>query len=70
MRDKTAQAWFNRRKVLVAAIRLKHSIAADNEINETVAAEKKRFDRALLKGKLPSAIEPQGALDAGYTDGA
>lgn len=51
------QAWANRRKVIVAAIRLKHSIAADNEINETLDVERKKFNKEVQLGQLPAPIK-------------
>lgn len=59
MRDRTTQAWANRLKVLRAAIRLKHSIAADEELNLVLDAEKKKFFKSVQMGKLPAAIDPK-----------
>ncbi len=50
------QGWANRVKVLRAAIRLKHSIAADNEINEMIDAERKRYFKSVQNGKQPGPI--------------
>lgn len=57
MRDKIEQAWTNRRKVIAAAIRLKHTLAADNEINEILDEERRKFDKAVLKGVLPAPLD-------------
>jgi len=50
------QAWANRRKAIAAAIRLRHSIAADNEIAATLRLEKEKFDRAVLQGYAPAPL--------------
>jgi len=58
-KDKVELAWANRVKVIRTAIRLRHAIDADNELNEVLAAEKRRFDRAVHNGKLPPALDPK-----------
>lgn len=58
------QAWANRVKVLRAAIRLKHSIAADNELNEVLDEERKKFLKSVQRGQLPPAIDPKKVIDA------
>jgi len=53
MRTQVEQAWANRLKAIRTAIRLKHSIAADNELNAVVEKERKEFMASVLKGQLP-----------------
>jgi len=62
---KIEQVLANRIKVLRTAIRLKHSIAADNELNEVLDAEKKQFWKSVQQGQLPAAI----AIDTGTLGG-
>ena len=59
MRTKIDQTWANRAKLLRAAIRMKHSLAADAEINIKIDAEKIRFYKAVQKGRLlsPDSID-------------
>ena len=64
MNTDVQQARKNYRKTLRAAIRLKHSIAADNEINEVEARYLQAFDKAVMQGKLPPAIDPRKAFGA------
>lgn len=40
-------------KTLRSEIRLKHSLAADNEINEVIPKAVKEFNKAVLRGELP-----------------
>lgn len=56
-RGSIEQGWLNRVKVLRTAIRLKHSIAADNELNEVLDAERKKYLKSVQQGELPTAIE-------------
>jgi hypothetical protein len=58
-REKIEQAWANRQKVIRAAIRLRHSIAADNEINETIDVERRKFEAAVQRGVLPAPLDPK-----------
>lgn len=58
MKTNIQQARKNYRKTLRAAIRLKHSIAADEEINEVEDGYMKAFDKAVMQGKLPRPIDP------------
>jgi hypothetical protein len=48
-----------RLKVLRTAVRLKHSIAADNELNAVVDEEKRKFFKQVQQGKLPEAINSE-----------
>lgn len=51
------QAWANRQRVIRAAIRLKYAILADNEINEVLGEEKKKFYKSVMRGELPAALD-------------
>ncbi len=62
MRGNIEQAWANRLKVLRAAIRLKHSIMADEELNAVLDEEKKKFFKGVQSGKLPKAIDVKSTL--------
>ncbi len=57
MRGNAEQAWLNRLKVIRAAIRLKHSVAADNELNLVLDEEKKKFFKAVMQGRLPAPLD-------------
>lgn len=57
MRGSIEQAWANRVKVLRAAIRLKYSLLADNELNAMLDEEKKKFHKFVQQGQLPKPIE-------------
>lgn len=59
MRNRIDQAWQDRAKILRASIRLKHSLAADAEINLKIEAEKQRFYKAVQHGRLlsPESID-------------
>ena len=56
MKGNVQQAWADRAKVIRAAIRLKHSLAADREISERLDLEKKKFDAEVLRGRLPKPL--------------
>lgn len=56
MKGNVQQAWADRAKVIRTAIRLKHSLAADREINERLDQEKKKFDKEVLQGRLPKPL--------------
>lgn len=49
-------------KAFRAAIRLKHALAADAEINERLPEVERRIDAALAAGK-PLALSPAEAFD-------
>jgi hypothetical protein len=53
---KIEQELRNRRKIARALTRLKHSIAADNELNEKLDAAEKRFFKKVQQGRLPAAV--------------
>lgn len=52
----------NALKVVRAAIRVKHSIAADNELAEVLPEVERRFDAAVLRGQLPEPLDIVKAL--------
>ena len=56
-RVKIEQDWANRAKIIRAAIRLKYSIMADNEINDTLKGELIKFEAAVQRGELPAPID-------------
>lgn len=60
-RTEIDQRWMNYEKALRAQIRLKHSIAADNEINRMLPKARKEFEKLVQKGVLPA---PKSLLDA------
>lgn len=62
MRGNIEQAWINRRKTIIAAIRLRHSIAADNEINATLEEAQKAFNKEVMKGTLPAPLDPKRVI--------
>lgn len=45
-------------KTMRTLIRLKHSIAADNEINDRIPDELITFDKEVQAGNLPQSIVP------------
>jgi len=55
-RDKVDQERANALKTIRTAIRLKHSLAADNEINEVLPKFESEFNKAVLKGDLPEPL--------------
>jgi hypothetical protein len=59
-RTEIEQARFEAVKVLRAAVRLRHSIAADRELNEVLPQFDKAFTAAIQRGELP---EPQAFLE-------
>lgn len=61
-RGKIEQELANRVKIARALTRLKHAIAADNELNEKLDDAKKRFFKKVQQGKLPAAVNIE-ALD-------
>lgn len=61
-RDKVDQARVDMLKVIRAAVRLKHSIAADNELNEVLPRAEARFNAAVMAGRLPNPVDVKKAL--------
>jgi hypothetical protein len=68
MRGNVEQAWANRVKALRAAIRLKYSIMADNELNMRIDQEYKRFYKAVQEGKMLPPLDPKKVIDAEATN--
>ncbi|PYM89368.1 MAG: hypothetical protein DME04_26485 [Candidatus Rokuibacteriota bacterium] len=62
LRVRLEMEWANRAKALRTLIRLKHSIAADNEINEVLAVEQKKFWKSIQLGHSPEPLNVQKAL--------
>jgi hypothetical protein len=62
-RTEIDQRWTNYQKALRAQIRLKHSIAADNEINRVLPKAWKEFEKQVQTGMLPAPLSLLGALD-------
>jgi hypothetical protein len=67
MRGNVEQAWANRVKALRAAVRLKYSIMADNELNRRIDEEYKRFYKAVQSGKLLPPVDPKKIVDSETT---
>jgi predicted DNA-binding transcriptional regulator AlpA len=63
MRGNIEQAWQNRRKVVSAAIRLKYSLLADNELNAVLDVERKKFYKKVQQGQLPAPLDTSKVLD-------
>lgn len=64
MNEKTEidQLWANYRKAFIAKIRLKHAIAADNEINRELPKARKMFEKQVQQGVLPAPVDILGAI--------
>lgn len=56
------QAKANMLKMVRAAVRLKHSINADNELYVVLPKAEASFDSMILRGQLPEPIEVVKAL--------
>ena len=56
-RDKVDQARVEMLKTIRTAIRLKHSLAADRELNEALPKAEAAFNSAILKGELPPPLD-------------
>ena len=61
-RDKVDQARANMLKTIRAAIRLKHSIAADEELNEVLPEAEKKFNALVQRRQLPAPLDVKKAL--------
>lgn len=61
-RTEEEQARADALKVVRAAIRLKHSIAADREINDVLPKFEKKFNAALLRSEVPAPLDIKKAL--------
>lgn len=49
-RTRNEQQWFKIRKAAVAAIRMKHSMRAEDEINDVIPELQQRYEDALKGG--------------------
>lgn len=56
-RDKVDQARANMLKTVRTAVRLAHSIQADNELNELLPKAERIFNAAVMKGELPDPLD-------------
>jgi hypothetical protein len=56
-RDRTEQARANLLKVIRSAVRLRHSIAADEELNVKLPAAEQVFNAQVLRGELPDPVD-------------
>lgn len=56
-RELVDQLWVNYRKAYTAKIRLKHSLQADNEINETLDDARQKFLAQVQQGVLPAPLD-------------
>jgi hypothetical protein len=63
-KDQIDQARANMFKTIRSAIRLKYSIMADEELNETLDRAEKAFNAAVLQGELPDPLDVKAALEA------
>jgi hypothetical protein len=61
-KDDIDQQRANTLKTIRALIRLKHSIAADEELNEKLPLAQSKFDSAILRGQLPSPADIRKAV--------
>lgn len=57
MKGAIAQEWANRLKTIRTAIRLRHAIAADNELNQVIDVERKKFYAQAMKGQLAAPLD-------------
>lgn len=53
-KDELLMAYANRVKIATSAIRLKHSIAADNELNRVMPVLKVRLATLIQSGQMPA----------------
>lgn len=63
-RDNIDQQWFKYRKALLAQIRLKHTLRAEDEINQRLPAARRAFEKSVQKGVLPAPPSLAEALGA------
>ena len=63
-RDKVDQARANMLKTIRTAVRLKHALAADDELNDVLPAAEIEFNRSVQLGELPDPLDILKALDA------
>lgn len=56
-RDKVEMARANMLKTIRTAVRLRHSLEADAELNEVLPQAQARFDAAVMRGVLPDPLD-------------
>ena len=57
------KAKFNYIKTIRTAIRLKHSLRADDELRDVLPGYLLAFDKAVMQGKLPPPIDTKALID-------
>jgi hypothetical protein len=62
-RDKVDQARAEMLKTVRTAIRLKHSLAADRELNDVLPEAERKFNAAVMKGELPGPLDVKALLN-------
>jgi hypothetical protein len=62
-RDKVLQGWANRQKVIRAAVRLKYALMADNELNDILQDEAKKYFKSVQQGQLPEPLDLKKVVD-------
>ena len=61
-KDKVDQARADMLKTIRTAIRLRHSIEADRELNEVLPRAEARFNASIQRGVLPDPVNVKKAL--------
>ena len=61
-KDKVDQARANALKTVRAAIRLRHAINADEEINEVLPLVEAKFNAAVMRGQIPDPLDIKKTL--------
>jgi hypothetical protein len=61
---KIEREWADRAKTIRAAVRLKYSLLADDELRDLLPEERIKFDKLVQQGKLPDKVDAKKALSA------
>jgi len=61
-RDKVDQERANLLKVIRTAVRLKHSLNADDELNDVLPRAEAKFNASIQRGVLPDPVNVKKAL--------
>ena len=61
-RDDVDMARVNLLKTIRTAVRLRHSIEADKELNEVLPRAEAKFNAEVLRGRLPDPLDVKKAL--------
>ena len=61
-KDEVDQARAETLKIIRSAIRLKHSINADRELNEVLPKAQAKFDASVMRGVLPDPLDVKKAI--------